>query len=148
MPHSYSQEQVHGLEGKLAHLTTDPMTIQEGRRAIAQAITDSWVKARGPGHPCVNLPAQQPFRFDYPRGFPIKDASGNGGSNCQPSPHWPMRGQDHNRCQRDQRPPSPQFPLPSLDHGFKSDRSSLSMASSMSSRSDRSDGSLHSWWGT
>ena len=26
--------------GKLAYLTTDPMTIQEGRRAIAQAISD------------------------------------------------------------------------------------------------------------
>ena len=26
--------------GKLAHLTTDPMTIQEGKRAIAQAISD------------------------------------------------------------------------------------------------------------
>ena len=26
--------------GKLAYLTADPMTIQEGRRAIAQAISD------------------------------------------------------------------------------------------------------------
>ena len=55
--------------GKLAYLAADPMTIQEGRRAIAQAITDCWVKARGPGHPCVNLPAQQPFQFD-PKRFP------------------------------------------------------------------------------
>ena len=37
--------------GKLAYLTVDPMTIQEGRRAIAQAISDNRVKARGPGHP-------------------------------------------------------------------------------------------------
>ena len=37
--------------GKLAYLTTDPMTIQEGRRAIAQAMSDNRVKARGPGHP-------------------------------------------------------------------------------------------------
>ena len=35
--------------GKLAYLTTDPMTVQEGRRAIAQAILDNRVKARGPG---------------------------------------------------------------------------------------------------
>ena len=42
--------------GKLAYLTADPMTIQEGRWAIAQAITDCQVKVRGPGHPCVNLP--------------------------------------------------------------------------------------------
>ena len=39
--------------GKLAYLTTDPMTIQEGRRAIAQAVLDNRVKARGPGHPWV-----------------------------------------------------------------------------------------------
>ena len=73
--------------GKLAYLTTDPMTIQEGRRAIAQAISDCQVKVRGPGHPLVNLPAQQPFQFDPPRSSPLKDASGDGGSNHQPSPH-------------------------------------------------------------
>ena len=33
--------------GKSAYLTTDPMTIQEGRWAIAQAITDHQVKVRG-----------------------------------------------------------------------------------------------------
>ena len=33
--------------GKLAYLTADPMTIQEVRRAIAQAVSDHWVKARG-----------------------------------------------------------------------------------------------------
>ena len=71
----------------------------------------------------------------------MKDASGDGSSDHQPSPHWPPRGQEHNRCQRDQRPPSPQFPSPSLDCGFESDRSSLTMTSSMLSRSDRSDGS-------
>ena len=50
--------------GKLAYLTRDPRTIQEGRLAIAQAITDCQVKMRGPGHPYVNPLAQQPFRFD------------------------------------------------------------------------------------
>ena len=49
--------------GKLAYLTTDPMTIQEGKRAIAQAVLDNRVKARGLGCPQVNLPAQQPFKF-------------------------------------------------------------------------------------
>ena len=108
---------------------------------------DCWVKARGPGCPCVNPPTQQPFRFDCPQGSPIKDASGDGGSDCQPLPHWPLRGWDCNRCWRDQRPPSPQFPSPSPDWGFESDRSSLSTASSMLSRSDRSDGSWHPQWG-
>ena len=78
--------------GKSAYPATDPMTIQEGRRAIAQAITDCRVKVRGPGCPHVNLPAQQPFWFDPPRGSPLKDASGDHGSNRQPSPHWPLRG--------------------------------------------------------
>ena len=58
--------------GKSAYLTTDSMTIQEGKRAIAQAISDCWVKERGPGHPCVNLPAQQPFQFNPPLKFTSK----------------------------------------------------------------------------
>ena len=62
--------------GKLAYLAADPMTIQEGRRAIAQAISDHQVKVRGPECPCVNPPAQQPFQFDPPRSSPPKDASG------------------------------------------------------------------------
>ena len=56
-------------------------------------------------------------------------------------------GRDCNRCQRDHRPPLPQFPSLSPDHGFKSNWSSLSMASSMLSRSDRSDESWHSQQG-
>ena len=61
--------------GKLAYLTANPMTIQEGRRAIAQAILDNRVKARGPGHPQVNPPAQQPFKFNTPRTSPPRDVS-------------------------------------------------------------------------
>ena len=44
--------------GKLAYLTADPMTIQEGRRAITQAVSDHQVKVRGLGHLHVNLPTQ------------------------------------------------------------------------------------------
>ena len=47
--------------GKLVYLTTNLITNQEGKRAIAQAVSDNRVKARGPGHPHVNLPTQQPF---------------------------------------------------------------------------------------
>ena len=130
--------------GKSAYPTTDPMTIQEGRRAIAQAILDNRVKVRGPRHPHVNLLAQQPFQFNVLRNSPLKDMPGDGSSDYQPSPHRPSRGHECNRRQRDQRPQSPRFPLPFPDHGFESDRSSLSMASSMSSRSDCSDGSRHS----
>ena len=62
--------------GKLAYLTANPLTIQEGKRAIAQAVSDNRVKARGPGHPCVNLPAQKPFWFGTQRTSPLKDMSG------------------------------------------------------------------------
>ena len=53
--------------GKSAYLATEPMIIQEGKRAIAQARSDHRVKAREPGHPHVNLLAQQPFQFNPPR---------------------------------------------------------------------------------
>ena len=87
--------------GKSAYLATDPMTIQEGKRAIAQAISDHQIKARGPGHPHVNPLAQQPFWFDPHRSSPLKDASGDCSSTIT---HQPSRGQEHNRCQRGQRP--------------------------------------------
>ena len=125
--------------GKSAYLTADPMTIQEGKRAIIQAILDHQVKARGPGYPCVNLPAQQPFQFNPLRSSPLKDESGDGSSDYAPSPHWPARSQEHNRHWRDQRPQSPQFPSPSPDCGFESNRSLLLTTSLMSSRSDWSD---------
>ena len=121
-----------------------PMTIQEGWQAITQAVMNHCIKVRGPGHPCVNLLTQQPFRFDLPRGSPIKDTPRDGSSDHQPLPCQPPRGQDHNWCQRDQRLPPPWLPSPSPDCGFESDRSLLSMASSMS---DRLEGSQHSWWG-
>ena len=133
--HSFSQELVHGF-GKLAYLAADPMTIQKGKRAIAWAMSDCWVKVKGPGCPCVNLPAQQPFWFNPPRSSPPKDASGDCSSDYPPSPHQPSRGWEHNRHQRDQRPQSPQFLSPSPDCGFESDRSSLSTTSLMLSRSD------------
>ena len=47
--------------GKAAYLTTNPMTIQEGKRAIAQAVSDNRVKVRGLGCPHANLLAQHPF---------------------------------------------------------------------------------------
>ena len=122
--------------GKMAYLHANPMMLHEGRRAIAQAVSDNRVKVRGPRYPHVNLLAQQPFWFNALRNSPPKDIPGDGGSDYLPSPHRPSRGHKHNRRQRDQRPQLPRFPLPFPDLGFKSDRSSLSMMSSMSSRSD------------
>ena len=114
--------------GKPAYLAADPLTIQEGQWAIAQAITECQIKVRGPGHLCVNLSTSQPFRYDHL-------------GDHQPSPHWPPRGQDHNWCRRDYRLPLPQLLLPFPDCGFKSNRSLVLTASSMSSPSDRLEGS-------
>ena len=132
---------------KLAYLTTNPMTIQEAKRAIAQAVLDNRVKARGPGCSWVNPLAQQPFKFNTQRIFPPNDVSRDYGSDDQQTPQWPFRGWGHNRRWRDQQPWSPQFPSPFPDHSFKSDRSSLSMVSSMSSQSNCLDRSRCSRWG-
>ena len=59
--------------GKLAYLTADPTMLPEGKRAITHAVSDQRVKARGPGHPRVNLPSQQPFRFNTSRTPPPGD---------------------------------------------------------------------------
>ena len=133
--------------GKSAYLTADPMPIQEGKRAIAQAVSDCQVKVRGPGCPHVNLLAQQPLWFNPSRSSPPKDESGGCGSDYPPSPHRPSRGWECNRHWIDQRPQSPWFPSPSPDHGFGSNRNLLSMTSSISSRSDWLDGSRCSRWG-
>ena len=130
--------------GILAYLITDPMTIQEGKRAIAQAVSDNGVKVRGPGCPHVNPLAQQPFWFNALRTSPPKDVSGDCSSDYPQSPCRPSRGRECNRRWIDQRPQSPRFPSPSPHCGFESDRSSLSTMSSMSSQSDCSDRSRHS----
>ena len=130
--------------GKPAYLAANPITIQEGLWATAQDVTDSQVKVRGSGHPCVNPLTQQPFRFDHTRGSNLKDTPGEVGSDHRPLPHWPPRDQDCNRHQRDQRPPLPWLLLPFPDHGFEGDRSSLFTTSLMLSRSDRPEEYQHS----
>ena len=117
--------------GKSAYLTANPLTIQEGKKAIAQAVSDNRVKAKGPGYPHANLPVQQPFWFNAHRMSLPRDVSGDCSSDYPQMPHQSPRGQEHNRRRTDERPQSPRFPSLSLDHGFESDRSSLSMTSSM-----------------
>ena len=72
--------------GKLAYLTADPVTIQESKRVITQAISDTRVQGRGPGHPQVNLLAQQPFKFNTQRTSPPKDVARDYGSDNQQTP--------------------------------------------------------------
>ena len=88
--------------GKPAYLTTDPMTLLEGRRAITHAISDQRAKARGPGCPRVNLLAQQPFRFDVSRTPPPKGLQAQRDSDGM-TPKWPTQGRGHNRRRRDQK---------------------------------------------
>ena len=114
---------------------------------ITQAVTECWIKVRGPGHLCVNLLIPQPFRFDHPGNSPQKDTPRGANSGCQPSHHPPPRGQDCNRHRRYQKIPPPWLPLPSPDHGFEGDRSSVLTALLMLSLSDRLEGSQHSLYG-
>ena len=72
--------------GKLAYLTANPMTIPKGRRAIAQAVSDNRVKARGPGCPRLNPLAQQPFKFNTPRTSPPRDMSIHYSSDDEQTP--------------------------------------------------------------
>ena len=63
--------------GKAAYLTADPVTIQEGKRAIAQAVSDNRLKVSRLGHPRANLQAQHPFQLNAHRASPPKDMSGD-----------------------------------------------------------------------
>ena len=74
--------------GKSAYLTANPMMLQEGKRAITQAISDQRVKARGPGCPQVNPLAQQPFRFNTSRISPPRDALAHYSSDEGQTPRW------------------------------------------------------------
>ena len=78
--------------GKSAYLTANPMTLPEGKRAITWAILDHRVKARGPGHPQVNPPAQKPFRFNTSRTSPPRGMSAYYGSDEGQTPQWPSQG--------------------------------------------------------
>ena len=93
--------------GKAAYLTADPMTIQEGKRAIAQAISDNRVKARGLGHPHAKLPTHQPFQFNSHRASPPKGMSRDCSSDYLQTPHHSSSSMssrsdhlDRSRCSR------------------------------------------------
>ena len=85
--------------GKPAYLAKDLLTIQEGDwQEIAQAITESQIKARGPGHPFVNLLTPQPFRFDQWGDSPQRDIPRDANSDHKLSLCQPSRGHNCNRC--------------------------------------------------
>ena len=100
--------------GKSAYLTANPIMLQEGKRAITHALSDHGVKARRPGHPRVNLPAQLPFRFTTSRASLPGDRSTHEAPDVRQTQQWPPRSHGHNRWRRDQRQQSPRYqsPLP------------------------------------
>ena len=133
--------------GKLAYLTADPLTIREGWQAIAQAITECQIEARGPGHPWAHLMSPQQFRFYHQGESSQKEHPKGAGLHSQPSPNRSSRSKNCGQWQWDWRPVLPQPPSPLPDWGFESDRSLVSTASSVSSHSDWSKGSWHSQCG-
>ena len=89
---------------KSAYLIADPMMLQEGKRAIACAISDHGVKTKGPGRPQVNPPAQQPFRFNTPRASPPRNQPVHKVPEDRQTPQLPSQGQGCNRRRQNQRP--------------------------------------------
>ena len=61
------------MDRKIGLPHCQPNDNKEGKRATAQAVLDNRVKARGPGCPWVNPPAQQPFKFNTQRTSPLKE---------------------------------------------------------------------------
>ena len=119
---------------------------------IAQAITEGHIKPRGPGHPSTIPPASTPFNFCNQDSSPWK-------ANLLPATKWweiprlgphpgyqeqgqtPQWGQNWGERQWELWAAPPQSHLHLSDHGFKSDRSSVSTSSSVASMSERSGGS-------
>ena len=91
----------------------------------------------------MNPLTPQPFRFDWQGDSTQKDICRDANSDHKLLPHQPSRGWNHNRCRREQGLLLCQPPLPSPDHGFESDRSSVLTTSLMSLLSDQSEGSQH-----
>ena len=98
--------------GKLAHLAADPLTIQEGWRVIAQAITECWIEARGPGHQCPHPTTPKAFRFSHGDESPQKECNEDTGFDPQPPHHKLPWGRDHEQWPRNLRPLLPQPPFP------------------------------------
>ena len=55
--------------GKSAYLTANPMTLQEGKRAIAHAVSDQGVKAREPGASLGKSASSNAFQVYHIKGL-------------------------------------------------------------------------------
>ena len=125
--------------GKLAYLATDPMTIQAGRRAIAQAISDHCVKERGPGCPCCESASPTTLPVWSPKKFPSEGCIwGWWFWFVNHHPIGPQKAKNVIDIRGTKGLNHLISPQPSPDCSL-----SLSTASLMLSRSDRSDGSRH-----
>ena len=140
--------------GKQVQLNTNVKSLRECWQLFAQAITKWCVEARGPGCPHSHLPALPPFSFHNQDGPPQEERLQSGDEcleeprhTCQALHHewgWVLKhGWDSGQKQWDPWGAPTLTPSPSLDCGFKNDRSSVSTSSSVSSRFDKSGGSKH-----
>ena len=111
-PHSYLLEQVCRLENQPTLLQTQWQSrkVEGPLLKLYPTIELRWGDQDVPVWICQ---PNNPSGFDPPRGSPLKDVSGNGGSDHPPSPLWPSIGWEHNKHWRDQRPPTPQSLSPS-----------------------------------
>ena len=128
--------------GNQAQLNTNAVSLWEGWQKIVQAITKWWAEARRPGHPSTYLPAFLPFSFCN-QDEPLQEERPQSADECMEEPRHTHHTSHHDwswttQCswdhgQRWQEPWAALSPSPSLDHGFKSDRSSMSTSWSVSS---------------
>ena len=133
MPHSYSQELEHRLEnwptlpqiqwqfkrvkGPLPKLQQDHrVKVRETRTSPCESASPTILSGLIPLEVALQRMCLENVQVQLPT----------------VTPWQPSRGLEHNRHWRDQMPQSPQFPSPSPDCGFESNRGWLSTNSSMS----------------
>ena len=100
--------------GKLAHLATNPLTIQGGQWVIAQAVTECQIRVRGPRYPHSYPRTPQAFRFYHGDESPREKCFEDVGFDHWPPHHKPLWGRDCEWQQRNLRPVLPQPPPPLL----------------------------------
>ena len=126
-----------GWVDKQAHLNANPVSLGEGWWLITQAITKWYIKSRGPGHPQSIQPVSLPFNFGNKDQSPQTAKHKNAAeqwevTRCDSRPsyqewgHAWQKGWDWGQRQQDQWTTPPTLPLPSPDHRFESDSSSVS----------------------
>ena len=142
---------------KQAQLNANALSLCKGWWVIVQAITEWHTEVRGPRHPCTHLPAFCHLGFMIMAG-PEEERPPSADKHIEDPrhTHWTSQhdwgqvqqwGWDHSWMWWELWAALPPLLSPLLSCRFKSNRSSISISSSVSSRSNRSGGSRHSHHG-